>query len=59
LCKGPGSVRVKQIEFQKLTDEFENKLLNAALGSPEKIPALVDEYSSSVIELFNSPSSSQ
>ena len=45
-------------EFQKLTDEFENKVLNTALGSPEEIPALVDEYSADVKALFGSPSPS-
>jgi len=45
-------------EFQKLTDEFENKVLNTALGSPEEIPALVDEYSTDVKALFESPSPS-
>ena len=45
-------------EFQKLNDEFEKKVLNAALGSPEEIPALVDEYSSNVKALFASPSPS-
>ena len=45
-------------EFQKLTDEFENKVLNTALGSPEEIPALVDEYSADVKALFESPSPS-
>ena len=45
-------------EFQKLTDEFENKVLNTALGSPEEIPALVDEYSADVKALFGSPSQS-
>jgi hypothetical protein len=45
-------------EFQKLTDEFENKVLNTALGSPEEIPALVDEYSTNVKALFESPSPS-
>ena len=45
-------------EFQKLTDEFENKVLNTALGSPEEIPALVDEYSNNVKALFESPSPS-
>ena len=42
-------------QFQKLTDEFENKVLNTALGSPEEIPALVDEYSANVKALFESP----
>ena len=42
-------------EFQKLTDEFESKVLNTALGSPEEIPALVDEYSANVKALFESP----
>jgi len=45
-------------EFQKLTDEFENKVLNTAPDSPEEIPALVDEYSANVKELFSSPSPS-
>jgi hypothetical protein len=45
-------------EFQKLTDEFEKKVLNAGLGSPEEIPALVDEYSANVKALFESPSPS-
>lgn len=43
-------------QFQKLTDEFEIKVLNTALGSPEEIPALVDEYSANVKVLFASPS---
>ena len=43
-------------QFQKLTDEFETKVLNTALGSPEEIPALVDEYSNNVKALFASPS---
>jgi hypothetical protein len=45
-------------EFQEPTDEFENKVLNTALSSPEEIPALVDEYSSNVKALFASPSPS-
>jgi hypothetical protein len=45
-------------QFQNLTDEFENKVLNAGLGSPEEIPALVDEYSANVKALFESPSPS-
>ena len=45
-------------QFQKLTDEFENKVLNAGLGSPKEIPALVDEYSANVKSLFESPSPS-
>ena len=45
-------------EFQKLTDEFENKVLNTAPDSPEEIPALVDEYSANVKALFESPSPS-
>ena len=46
------------VEFQKLTDEFENKVLNTVLGSPEEIPALVDEYSTDVKALFENPSPS-
>ena len=45
-------------QFQKLTDEFEDKVLNTALGSPEEIPTLVDEYSANVKALFESPSPS-
>ena len=43
-------------QFQKLTDEFESKVLYTALGSPEEIPGLVDEYSANVKALFASPS---
>jgi hypothetical protein len=42
------------VQFQKLTDEFEDKVLNTALGSPEEIPTLVDEYSANVNALFES-----
>jgi hypothetical protein len=45
-------------QFQKLTDEFEDKVLKTALGSPEEMPTLVDKYSSSVKALFESPSPS-
>ena len=45
-------------QFQKLTDEFEDKVLNTALSSPEEIPTLVDKYSSNVKALFESPSPS-
>jgi hypothetical protein len=45
-------------EFQKLTDEFENKVLNTAANNDTAgIQKLLDEYSSNVMELFpsNSP----
>ena len=45
-------------EFQKLTDEFEKAVLDAAAGNPDTIPSLVDEYSSNVKTLFESPSPS-
>ena len=45
-------------QFQKLTDEFENNVLDAAAGNPDTIPSLVDEYSSNVKTLFESPSPS-
>ncbi|HKQ21756.1 MAG TPA: hypothetical protein VJS91_06935 [Nitrososphaeraceae archaeon] len=43
-------------QFQKLTNEFEIKVLNASLGSPEEITELVDKYSANVKALFASPS---
>jgi hypothetical protein len=42
-------------EFQKLTDEFENKVLDMASNSDTAgIQKLLDEYSSNVMELFKS-----
>jgi hypothetical protein len=40
-------------EFQKLTDEFENNVLNtAAKNDTAGIQKLLDEYSSNVMKLF-------
>lgn len=49
---------VERKEFKKLTNEFEKDVLNAAIGNPEIIPSLVDDYSRQVKALFESPSSS-
>ena len=44
-------------EFQKLTDEFENNVLDtAAKNDTAGIQKLLDEYSSNVMELFPSTS---
>jgi hypothetical protein len=44
-------------QFQKLTDEFENNVLNtAAKNDTAGIQKLLDEYSSNVMELFPSTS---
>ena len=44
-------------EFQKLTDEYEKNVINAAtLGSPEEIPSLLDQYVTDVRALdFSTP----
>ena len=44
--------------FKKLTSQFEKDVLNAALGSPEEIPGLLDQYNRDVLELFPSTSPS-
>jgi hypothetical protein len=45
-------------EFQKLTDEFENNVLNtAANNGTAGIQKLLDEYSNNVMELFKSSTS--
>ena len=45
-------------EFQKLTDEFENNVLNTATKNDTAgIQKLLDEYSSNVMELFPSSTS--
>ena len=44
--------------FKKLTNQFEKDVLNAALGSPEEIPGLLDQYNRDVLELFPSTSPS-
>ena len=44
-------------EFQKLSDEFEHKVLDAAANNGTAgIQKLLDEYSSNVMELFPSTS---
>ena len=44
-------------EFQKLTDEYEKNVLNAAaLGSPEEIPGIINQYVEDVRALdFSTP----
>ena len=44
-------------EFQKLTDEYEKNVINAAtLGSPEEIPSLLDQYVTDIRALdFSTP----
>jgi hypothetical protein len=44
-------------EFKKLTNEFEKAVIGA-VGDPDEISRLVDEYSDNVKELFTSPSPS-
>jgi hypothetical protein len=44
-------------EFKKLTTEFEKAVI-AAYGDPDQISRLVDEYSSNVKALFETPSPS-
>jgi hypothetical protein len=44
-------------EFKKLTNEFEKAVIGA-VGDPDAISRLVDEYSSNVEELFETPSPS-
>jgi hypothetical protein len=41
-------------EFKKLTHEFEKAVI-AAVGDPDQISRLVDEYGDNVKELFASP----
>jgi hypothetical protein len=45
-------------EFKKLTKDFEKDVLDAAIGNPEIIPGLVDQYRQDVLELFRTPSTS-
>ncbi|MGB8161638.1 MAG: hypothetical protein WCE92_01990 [Nitrososphaeraceae archaeon] len=48
-------------QFQKLTDEFENAVLDAAAVNPpdpDKIQTLLGEYSDEVLKLFPSTSPS-
>ena len=43
-------------EFKKLTSEFEKDVLDAAIGNPELIPGLLEQYNRDVLELFETPS---
>ena len=43
--------------FKKLTNEFEKDVLDAAIGDPNLIPGLLEQYNRDVLELF--PSISQ
>ncbi len=43
-------------EFKKLTSEFEKDVLDAAIGDPNTIPGLLEQYSRDVLELFPSTS---
>jgi hypothetical protein len=43
-------------EFKKLTNEFEKDVLDAAIGNPEIIPGLLEQYNRDVLELFPSTS---
>ena len=43
-------------EFKKLTTEFEKDVEDAAIGDPELIPGLLEQYNRDVLELFETPS---
>ena len=43
-------------EFKKLTSEFEKDVLDAAIGNPELIPGLLEQYNRDILELFETPS---
>ena len=48
-------------EFKKLTTEFEKNVIDAASSQPpepDRILALLDQYSEDVVELFRTPSTS-
>jgi hypothetical protein len=45
-------------EFKKLTHEFEKDVTDAAIGDPNIIPGLVEQYSQDVLEIFRTPSTS-
>jgi len=48
-------------EFKKLTNEFEKNVIDAASvqpPEPDRILALLDQYSEDVVELFHTPSTS-
>ena len=45
-------------EFKKLTNEFEKDVLDAAVGDPNIIPGLLEQYNRDVLELFPSTSPS-
>jgi len=42
-------------EFQKLTNEFEKDILDTAIGNPELISGLLEQYNLDVLELFETP----
>ena len=42
-------------EFKKLTNEFEKDVSDAAIGNPELIPGLLEQYNRDVLELFETP----
>jgi hypothetical protein len=42
--------------FKKLTSEFEKDVLDAAIGNPELIPGLLEQYNRDILELFETPS---
>ena len=45
-------------EFKKLTNQFEKDVLDAAIGDPNIIPGLLEQYNRDVLELFPSTSPS-
>lgn len=49
---------VERKEFKKLTNEFVKDVEDAAIGNPEIIPGLVDDYGRAVKALFETPSTS-
>ena len=43
-------------EFQKLSDQFQQDILDAAIIDPGNIPVLLEQYNRDVLELFPSTS---
>ena len=43
-------------EFKKLTSQFEKDVLDAAVGDPNIIPGLLEQYNRDVLALFPSTS---
>jgi hypothetical protein len=41
--------------IQKTDNEFEKDILDAAIGNPELIPGLLEQYNLDVLELFETP----